>query len=162
MVIWCELHCVNSYFRSAINIINTRAAVTEQAMDGQWCAVLGKVQTQTSKPQKNLSKQNLSRTPLCIRHWAALNPRMWWENPHAEVQEPKSTAQTQVWAGLPCSELHMNRSANETNQNDYLQNGCGSFPTWIYLTDIEPSLFIFAKTEQRTVASTVLSGIWFG
>lgn len=103
--IWCKLHCVNPHFRSAVNIINVRSAVTEQAMDGQQCAVLGKVQTEPSKPQKNLSKQNLSKTPLCIRHWAALNPRMWWENPHAEVQEPKSTAQTQVWAGLPCSEL---------------------------------------------------------
>lgn len=69
------------------------------------------------------------------------------------------------WAAMFRTRLHVNRSANETNQNDYLQNGCGFlwfFPTWICLTDIEPPLFIFAKTEQRTVASNVLSGIWFG
>lgn len=59
---------MNPHFRSAVNIINVRSAVTEQAMDGQQCAVLGKVQTEPSKPQKNLSKQNLSKTPLCIRH----------------------------------------------------------------------------------------------
>lgn len=48
----------------------------------------------------------------------------------------------------------MNRTANETNQNDYLQNDCGFFlffPIWICLMNIEPPLFIFAKTEQRTV-----------
>lgn len=62
-----------------------------------------------------------------------------------------------------CAGLHMNRSANETNQKDYLLNGCGVlwvFPTWICLMDTEPPLFISAQTEQRT--STVLSGIWFG
>lgn len=39
---------------------------------------------------------------------------------------------------------------------------CGFFPTWICLMDTEPPLFISAQTEQRTIASTVLSGIWFG
>lgn len=67
------------------------------------------------------------------------------------------------WAAVFRTGLHRNRSANETNQNDYLQNVvvfCAFFPTWVCLMDTEPPLFIFATTEQRT--STVLSGIWFG
>lgn len=50
---------------SAINIINIRSAVTDQAMDGQQCAVLGKVQIQTSKPQK-IFQSRIFQKPHCV------------------------------------------------------------------------------------------------
>lgn len=68
------------------------------------------------------------------------------------------------WAATLRTGLHMNRSANETNQNDYLQNGCGGFgfffPPHGCLIDIEPLHFCQDRTKDCTL--TVLSGIWFG
>lgn len=132
MVIWCELHCVNSYFRYAIKVINTRSAVTERAMGGP--VVCSSWESTDSKLQNH---RKIFQKLHCVLALSSIKSE---EVGEVEVQEPKSTAPTQVWAGLPRSELHMSRSANETNQNNYLWNGCGFFPTWIHLMDIEPPL----------------------
>lgn len=59
---------------------------------------------------------------------------MWWENPHAEVQEPKKAQHKHrlSWAATFRTELHMNRSANETNQNVTYKMVVGFFGFSLY------------------------------
>lgn len=69
------------------------------------------------------------------------------------------------WAAMFRTGLHMNQVLMKQTKMIIYKMAvvfCGFFPTQICLMDTEPPLFISAKTEQRTVASTVLSGIWFG
>lgn len=81
---------------------------------------------------------------------------MWWENPHAEVQEPKKHSTNIGVSWAPHSELDSTWTELLMKQTKMITYKMIVvfflfFPMWICLMNIEPPLFIFAKTEQRTV-----------